>query len=308
MRLTGMGDPVNRISFSPDGRFLVGGCGISPPHPRPEASLLLWDVKGTTVGDPERPGSPVERGPTVHGVAFHPDGRHFATASEGGLVQLWDRVTRTPITVCRHVPTATEVAFSRDGRHLASTGSDHAAVISDVATLATRLVLPHPYSTSGIAFSPDGAYVVTGCNDGVVRVWDAADPGSSALVAELRGHAPTAIPQVAFWPGHPGMFATCSWDQTVRLWSLSFGHSAAVLGSGFFPKAVTGISFSPSGDALVTACADNAYLWDMSKAPAPRMRPSRTLTSPGTFAATYTDAGSVLATTSADVVRLWRMG
>jgi hypothetical protein len=308
VRLVGSGDPVNRISLSHDGRYLAGGCGKPPPQPPPEVSLQIWDVS-----NPGKAAVPLEHAPRVYGVAFHPDGRHFATASEGGLIQMWDRATGKPERVCQHVPTAWEVAFNRDGSHLASTGSDRTAMISDVATRATLLTFPHPAgSTSGLAFSPDGDYLVTGCNDGVVRVWDAIHRQSAPRpVAILPGHEVNAIPQVAFRPRHPDTFATCSWDKTVRLWTLPprsprSARSAGVLGQGFFTDAVISLAFSPDGDTLATACADSVYLWDMREASSPGMRPVRTLPSPGVTTTAYNDRGTLLAATSDDIVRLWR--
>jgi len=64
--LLGSGDHVNGIAFTLDGRYLVGGSGTT--NIRPRVSLQLWDLD-----HPSRTAVPLEHGPTVHGVALHPD-------------------------------------------------------------------------------------------------------------------------------------------------------------------------------------------------------------------------------------------
>jgi hypothetical protein len=227
-QLSGSGDPVTRLAFTLDGRYLIGSSGATDK--RPAVSLQLWDPT-----QPSRPATPLGHGRTLHGIALHPDRVHFATAGDDGAVRLWDLThltTKRPRLICMHEHNAWDVAFSPDGSVLASSSSDRqglgegrTVILSDVGSGRTRAVLPHPDSVSGLAFAPADVapkgrqLLVTGCKDHLVRVWDTtrAYLGQLPPPTKLYGHT-QAVTQVVFRPKGRGLFATGGWGC----------HSAAV--------------------------------------------------------------------------------
>jgi tRNA A-37 threonylcarbamoyl transferase component Bud32 len=91
-------------------------------------------------------------------VAFSPDGQRLASASAGGMVEVWDgRSGQTLLTLQAQTGPVEGVAFSPDGQRLASAGSDKTVKVWDGRSGKTLLTLQgHTDRVWCVAFSPDG--------------------------------------------------------------------------------------------------------------------------------------------------------
>ncbi|MFH8799416.1 trypsin-like peptidase domain-containing protein [Streptomyces sp. NPDC017936] len=194
----------------------------------------------------------------LQSVAFSPDGRTLATASDDHSVRLWNVATGKPgRTLSGHTAPVYSVAFSPDGRTLATGSWDHTARLWNVATGEVQATLKkHTNKVHSVAFSPDGRTLATGSWDHTARLWDVAGGKALATLKEHTGQ----VRSVAFSRDGRSL-ATGSADTTARIWDVPTGKSRITLEG--HSTWVNSVNFSPDGKTLATASADGtALLWD----------------------------------------------
>lgn len=211
-------------------------------------------------------------GQRVERVAFSPDGTLLADASFRGAVRLW-RVGDGHLlrTMWKDDATFRGLAFSPDGQRIMAGGAQgpeavicqwrvgDGAPIGEI-TQANDTSSPNGrdfFSAQDVAYSPDGALIACGTYNGYLYLWRASD---GQFVRKMQGPNVdkyySEAARVAFSPeGETVAIGTIDriglYSQPVLLWRVGDGTLMTKL--DVFGTAVTGLSFSPDGQSLLTS-------------------------------------------------------
>jgi WD40 repeat protein len=197
------------VTFDPTGRYLIRE---GPEHTVQVRDAQTGKVVGV-VGQHDR---------QIWGMAFSPDARHLATASNDGTVRVWawdparlGQRQESELTLpVRVLGFGNRVAFHPDGLRLATGGEGNTVKIWDAKTGEERETLrEHTGDVFAVAFSPDGRWLATAGEDTTIRLWDAK---SWEWRHTLRGHA-GIVGTLAFSPDSRRL-ASGSRDRTLKVW------------------------------------------------------------------------------------------
>ncbi|KZV73967.1 WD40 repeat-like protein [Peniophora sp. CONT] len=164
------------------------------------------------------------------------------------------------------------ISFSSDGRYIA-TGCENGAIrIWKVpgGDLLFRLPRKHTQSVVSLSYLRGDKILVSASSDGAVLVWDLTNgvPTSSSQVRSLidaeqplAGRVGGDRISVAVSPD-ARLVAVASFSSIVRIWDVDSGTLVMRLVGHF--GAVTGVTFTPDGQGIVTGSSDRTIMyWDI---------------------------------------------
>jgi WD40 repeat protein len=198
------------VTFDPSGLYLVRE---GPDHTVQVHDAATGNIVGV-VGHHLR---------QIWGMAFSPDEKRLATASNDGTVRVWawDPARLGPEQKpqleldARVDGYGNRVAFSSDGHFLATGGEGSSVKIWDAQSGALlHTLLGHSGDVFAIAFSRDSRWLATAGEDTTVRIWSAT---SWKLQHTLRGHLGLVM-SLGFSPDSKRL-ASGSRDHTMKVWN-----------------------------------------------------------------------------------------
>lgn len=155
------------------------------------------------------------RGVEVTGLAWSPNGGLLASASAGGLVQLWDLSKGASRDLPGSAENPDALAWSPDGRTLAAGYASGQIYLWDVESegLSRQVLRNSAYRGGALAWSPRGGTLASASADYDVRLWIAT---TGEQVKTLKGHTNTV--NALEWSPDGKTLASGGSDNTIRLW------------------------------------------------------------------------------------------
>jgi RNA polymerase sigma factor (sigma-70 family) len=196
----------------------------------------------------------------VSGVAFSPDGKLLLLACYWEpTILVWEMSTGKELRRFHGDKEGIDaLALSRDGKLLASAGHDGSIRLWETAGWKElRRMTGHKDRIRSLVFAPDGKTLYSTSVDRTLRIWD-TDKGRElrALSVGLRN-----LDDMALSPDGRVLAGRNYGDGIVALWDIAEGKQIGQLQAPH----VRGIAFSPDGNTLATAGADDTLrAWDVA--------------------------------------------
>ncbi len=236
---------IQCVSFSPDGKYLVGS---------DRNIIKVWTEEGEYIN------ALSGHATAVWSIDFNPSGDRIITGSFDRTFRLWDFINLAELSEFEgHSKSVLSVAFHPVKDLIASGSLDETIRLWDMTShRVIHTFTGHSGNIYSLNFSPYGRYLISASRDNTIKLWDVEE---KELVRTFEGHT-AAVFTAAFSPTGDHLLSG-SVDQTVKLWETYTGNCIHTFtGHG---GAVSCVKFLPDGKSFVSGSYDQtAKLWQLA--------------------------------------------
>ncbi|MBT5709134.1 MAG: protein kinase [Verrucomicrobia bacterium] len=192
-------------------------------------------------------------------LAFHPNGRHLATASFDGNIRIWDLSNgQLAIPEIVHGGQVYRVQFSPDGKHILAASFNNTARIWNVKTgkpVSDWMVHSNQIHTA--RYSPEGRWIVTTGIDRKIKLWDARI--GAQIPVEMDHPLEEWGVHVAHFVPNRDQLLTSSVKGKIRIWTIPEGRLIKQIDTG--ENYLTEILIDPAGERFVNLGKARVGVW-----------------------------------------------
>ncbi|MCI0738981.1 MAG: hypothetical protein L0Y72_08055 [Gemmataceae bacterium] len=274
------------MAFLPDGNLAVAG-----GRPGQEGDVRIYNINapgkdqgGVQLLDGVNDKNVLvkhllESDDSVLALAVSHDGKKLASGGCDRLVRVWDLAGgQLEHAIENHADWVFAVTFAADNTHLVTGSRDKTAKVWDLKSKESVLTFPdHQNGVYGVGIANDGKTGWSCGEDNQVRQWQATDEKKQIgkQIRAMTGHGKAIFKVVQNNDPKNPILATCSADNTVRLWdpvkgaalkTLS-GHSDWVFAVALSPDGQLVAGGSYNGEVRVWKTGDGSLVKDFNASP-----------------------------------------
>ena len=240
-RLTGFGDCVLSVAFSPDSRSVATGSRDNLVRVFDvQTGACRWESAGKHAG-------------WVRCVTYSPDGKHVISASRDKTLKVWDADNGNELrTLSGHSKEVLYVSFSPNGLWMATSSADETIMLWDARNYArSRTLSGHGDWVRSVEFHPDNTHLVSASDDRTVRIWDLQTSGVRVF-RKMTDYVTRAV-----YSADGKRIVTSSRDGNVAVWNVSDG-TESFRAKGKHNGWVNSVSVSRDGKRIISGSTDKS--------------------------------------------------
>ncbi len=271
--LTAVSQPswVTALAFRPDRRVVATG--------HDDGILRLWEVAQRKGSDPLNSGGLTPffqllceldgHEGAISALAFDPEGKRLASASEDKVIYLWDVETSKLLgLLAGHTDRIQALVWHPQGNRLISAGWDSTARVWDATTLEPVLIFNgHATQVTAMAITAEGRLLACADSQNAVLVWDF---NTHRLCHRLEGHL-GPITALACAPDARRLASGGS-DRMIHVWDLHDGQPSIPKSAVSAPAQIggrhqgIGLAVNQDGTRLANTFGSIMQVWDTATA------------------------------------------